>query len=203
MPKTHTIALIALIFTLAVSAPSAGEQSLTSLAATATSPSVDAKNFAGDVNAQRLRLLQHAPDDADITAIPALVDAFARANREIQDDVLVLLAHLLPHSGEHRAIILQTAHAGLASPTIPVRKEALEVFRRSEDPAFIPVIIAMFDDPSVDVRYQALHTIAPFAEAGGFPEIYEAVSRFLDDDNQRLRFAARSLMRFAHPPVVD
>ncbi len=203
MPKRHTIGLIALILSLAVSAPSADEQTLTSLAAAATSPTLDAKDFASDVNAQRLRLLQHAPDAADISAIPALIDAFSRADSEIQDDVLVLLSHLLPHSGEHRAIILQTAHAGLASPAVPVRKEALDVFRRSEDPAFIPVIIEMFDDPSADVRYQALHTIAPFAEAGGFPEIYEAVSRFLDDDNERLRFAARSLMRFAPPSAMD
>lgn len=203
MPKTKAIGLIALILSLAVSAPSSGEQSLTSLAAAATSSSVDTKEFAGNVNAQRLRLLQHAPDEADVSAIPALVDAFARADPEIQDDMLQLLAQLLPHSGDHRAIILQTAHTGLASPAIPVRKEALEVFRRAQDPIFIPVIIEMFDDPSSDVRYQALHTIAPFAEAGGFPEVYDAVSRFLNDDNERLRFAARSLMRFAPPSVTD
>ncbi|WP_188052369.1 HEAT repeat domain-containing protein [Aureimonas fodinaquatilis] len=197
MPKARALSLLALLPLLAVASPSWSGPSLTTLAEWATNPPVDASDFAREVNAQRLRLLQHEPSNADLEAIPKLVSAFALADPAIQDDVLVLFTHLVQHSGKHRSAILQVAKAALSSPAVPVRKQALEVFRQSNDPAFIQVSIAMLEDPSWDVRYQALYSIAPFAEAGGHPKVFDAISVLADDDNERIRVIARSLMRFS------
>jgi len=191
--------LLALFCLFAPAAALSADAALATLAKAATTGSTDLGQFAHDANAEVLRLLQHGANDDDIAAIPALTEAFALADTGYQDDILILLGHLLPASADQRPAILATAAAGLASPDAAVRVKALDLLGRGEDPAYISRILAMLDDADWTVRYEALNVLYPFAETGNHPEIYPAIAPLAEDINERVRVAVRSLMRFAPP----
>lgn len=196
MPKIKSLNAI-LVLCLIAAGPAAAEGSLSRLAERATDISLDTDHFLQDVNAEVLRLLQHDPTDADLAAIPGLIDAFHRSGADRQDDVLKLLAHLLAGSKNHRSAILDTAVQALQSPWHGVRVAALDVLGRSEDAAAVPKLMASLGDPDWEVRYQALYGLSFFIDHAVHEEIFEAVAPLVADKNERVREMARTLMRLA------
>ena len=197
MSAVRLCAISLLLLFPALPAPALAQNALATLAKAAMDEATDPQAFAGDVNAEVLRLLQHPPTAEDISAIPSLAEAFPQSDPLIQDDMLTLFAHLLAHGGDHRAAIIDTATAALASPDVAVRVKALDVLGRSGDEAVIPPILDMLADPSPDVRLQALFALAPFAEDGRHPQIYPAIALLTEDADQRVGTAAQSLMQYA------
>lgn len=194
MPKFRSLNAILVLCLMAAGPAAAAEGSLSGLAERATDISLDTDQFLRDVNAEVLRLLQYDPTDADLAAIPQLIDAFHRSGADRQRDVLKLLAHLLAGSKNHRPAILDTAVQALQSPWHGVRVAALDVLGRSEDAAAVPKLIASLSDPDWEVRYQALYGLSFFIDRAVHQEIYEAVAPLVADKDERVREMARTLM---------
>lgn len=200
MTRLRSFASMIVLLFAASTQSALGEEALASLARAAANGSTEPGDFAHDVNVEVLRLLQHPPTDDDLSAVPALAETFAASDPHIQDDILRLFAHLISAGENQQVIIIETAIEALKSPAVAVRVEALSVLGRSADPAVLPNILEMLYDLDWDVRYQALHSLVPFAEAGTHPEIFPLISHLANDENERVRMSASSLMRLAPLP---
>ncbi len=197
MSKNRKYKMLTVLLCTMWSANIFASETLLDLAKSVSDGSAESGVFAATANAEVLRLLQQEPTEDDRRAIPSLAAAYSLAPPDIQADLLKLLEHLLAGSGEYRPTILDTARDALASPTAEVRVAALAVLGKSDDPAFIPSILPSMQDADWNVRYQALYSISIFAETGAYPEIYTAIEPLVDDVNERVRVAARSLMKYA------
>ncbi|WP_108395962.1 HEAT repeat domain-containing protein [Devosia submarina] len=196
MPNITSLRAV-LVLWLITAVPAAAEGSLSGLAERATDISVDTDQFLQDVNVEVLRLLQHNPTDADLAAIPRLIDAFHRSGADRQANILKVLAHLLAGSKNHRSAIVDTAVQALQSPWHGVRVAALDVLGRSEDATAVPKLMASLSDPDWEVRYQALYGLSSFVDRAAHQDIFEAVAPLVGDENKRVREMARTLMRLA------
>ncbi|MFD2646503.1 HEAT repeat domain-containing protein [Devosia albogilva] len=197
MLKITSSKAVLVLWLMALAGPAAAEGPLGGLAERATDSSVDTDVFAQEANAEVLRLLQHDPTEADVAAIPRLIDAFHRSGTDRQDDVLKLLAQLLPGSTKYHSAILDTAVEALQSPSPGVRVAAVDVLARSKNAAVVSQMVDSLSDPYWGVRYQALYGLSFFVDQGGHEEILEAVAPLVEDKNERVRVMARTLMREA------
>lgn len=189
--------VIVALWLLALATPVAAESALSGLAERAKDSSIDANVFVQDANEEVLRLLQQAPTDADLAAIPDLIDAFHRSQTDKQAAVFKVLAHLLAVSHIHRTAILDTATEALQSPSPSVRIAALDLLGRSEDAAVVPHLMASLSDPDEGVRLQALYGLSFLIDQGGHEELLQAIAAVVTDENERVRDLARTLMRLA------